>query len=102
MKERISKDYVLKKLKELKPYLREKYGVTEIGLFGSVVRNEHREDSDIDILVSYDPKKMKSLFRYIELQEELEEIFGKRVDLTNKKTIVPYLRKRILGEVEYV
>jgi len=102
MKRKISKDFVLKKLKELKPYFREKYGVTEIGLFGSVVRNEHKEDSDIDILISYDSKKMKSLFRYIELQEELERVFGKKVDLVNKKTIVPYLRKRILEEVEYV
>ena len=80
----INRETVLKKLKELKPYLEEKYGITEIGLFGSVVRNEHREDredSDIDILINYDPKKMKNLFRYIELQEEIEEVFGRKVDL---------------------
>jgi len=94
----VDKKTVLKKLKELKPYLEEKYGVTEIGLFGSVVRDEHNEN----ILISYDPKKMRSLFRYIELQEELERIFGRKVHLTNKKTIKPYLRKRILREVEYV
>ena len=98
----VDKKTVLKKLKELKPYLEEKYGITEIGLFGSVVRNEHNEDSDIDILISYDSKKMGSLFRYIELQEELERMFGRKVHLTNKKTIIPYLRKRILEEVEYV
>lgn len=98
----INRETVLRKLKELKPYLEEKYGITEIGLFGSVVRNEHREDSDIDILINYDSKKMKSLFRYMELQEELEEVFGRKVDLVNKKTISPFLRKRILEEVEYV
>lgn len=98
----VDKKTVLKKLKELKPYLEEKYGITEIGLFGSVVRNEHNEDSDIDILISHDYKKMRSLFRYMELQEELERIFGRKVHLTNKKTIKLYLRKRILGEVEYV
>ncbi len=98
----VDKKTVLKKLKELKPYLEEKYVITEIGLFGSIVRNEHNENSDIDILISYDSKKMESLFRYMELQEELEKIFGRKVHLTNKKTIRPYLRKRILGEVEYV
>ena len=95
------KDTVMVKLKELKPYLAEKYGIVEIGLFGSVVRNEHRPDSDIDILIDYDVEKMGSVFRLVGLKLFLEKEFGRKVDLVPKNGIRHQLKKQILSEVIY-
>jgi len=97
----ISKEEILKKLRELKPYLQKEFGVKEIGIFGSVVRNEQRPDSDIDILIDYDVKVMRSVFKLIKLKFFLEEILGKKVDLVPKKGIRPQLREKILNEVIY-
>ena len=72
------------------------YGVKRVGLFGSVVRGEMREDSDIDILVEIE--KDISLLGFIGLKLEIEEALGKKIDLVEYKTIKPLLRERILNE----
>lgn len=77
------------------PILKE-VGVTHSALFGSVVRGEAREDSDIDILVDF--PKGKSLFDFIGLQLKLEDALQKKVDLITYAGIKPRLRKRILHE----
>ena len=65
-------------------------------MFGSVVRGEMREDSDIDILVEID--KDISLLDFVGIKLELEEILGRRVDLVEYKTIKPLLKENILKE----
>ena len=72
------------------------YGVKKIGLFGSFVRGEMREDSDIDILVEIE--KNISLLDFVGLKLEIEEVLGRKVDLVEYNTIKPLLRKRILKE----
>ena len=72
------------------------YGAKRVGLFGSVVRGEMREESDIDILVEIE--KNISLLDFIGLKLEIEEALGKKVDLVEYKTIKPLLRERILNE----
>jgi predicted nucleotidyltransferase len=77
------------------PILKEA-GVTHSSLFGSYVRNEETENSDVDILVEYPTDK--SLFDFIETKLQLEDALGKKVDLIEYKTIKPQLKKYILSE----
>lgn len=76
------------------PILREA-GVRRSGIFGSYVRGENKEHSDIDILVEL--PKGKSLFDFIELQLSLEKALGRKVDLGEYSTIKPRLRDYILN-----
>ena len=73
-----------------------RYGVTGVGLFGSYVRGEMREDSDIDIVVKIE--KDISLLDFVGLKLEIEEVLGRKVDLVEYNTIKPLLRERILKE----
>jgi predicted nucleotidyltransferase len=73
-----------------------KYGVSRAGIFGSVVRGEATDDSDVDILVEI--KSKMSLLDFIGLKLELEEALGKKVDLGEYSTIKPLVREQILSE----
>jgi predicted nucleotidyltransferase len=73
-----------------------KYGVTRAGIFGSVVRGEAREESDIDILVEIE-SRMSSL-DFVGLKLELEEALGKPVDLGEYSVIKPIIKEQILEE----
>lgn len=81
--------------KKILPVLK-KYGVKRAGLFGSVVRGEAREDSDIDILVEIEGRM--SLLDFAGLKLELEESLGKKVDLGEYSAIKPIIREQILSE----
>lgn len=74
----------------------QRYGVKRVGLFGSYIREEMREDSDIDILVEIE--KDISLLDFVGLKLEIEEALGRKVDLVEYDTIKPLLRERILNE----
>jgi len=74
----------------------QRYGVKRIGLFGSCVRGEMREDSDIDILVEIE--KDISLLDFVGIKLEIEETLGRRVDLVEYNIIKPLLKERILKE----
>ena len=71
-------------------------GVTRSSLFGSYVRGEENEKSDIDILVDY--PSGKSLFDFVDTKIQLEDALGKKVDLVEYKTIKPKLKHYILSE----
>lgn len=81
--------------KKAVPILREA-GVTRSAIFGSYVRGEQTEDSDIDFLVDF--PKGKSLFDFVELQLKLEEALHKKVDLGEYITLKPRIRDRVLSE----
>ncbi len=72
------------------------YGVKKIALFGSCVRGEMEEESDIDILV--DIKADISLLGFVGLKQKIEEALGRKVDLVEYDTLKPLLRERILKE----
>ena len=77
------------------------YGVLEIGLFGSYVRDEATKESDIDLLV--DISKDKKTFRnFMALSYYLEELLGEKVELITKQSLSPYIGPHILKTVEYV
>lgn len=92
---------VKKVLKEHKEELRGKYGVKEIGIFGSYVRGENRESSDLDILVEFEENAEVDLIKFVELENYLSELLGVKVDLVDKTTLKPAIGKRILQEVVY-
>ena len=73
-----------------------KHGASNVRLFGSVVRGEDQEDSDVDLLV--DMQATRSLFDLIGLQQDIEKILGKKVDVLTPNGINRYLKDRILGE----
>lgn len=91
---------IKKILSENKLELKEKYHVTEIGIFGSYVRGEQKRKSDIDILV--DLKEPVSLLELVGIENHIADILKMKVDLVPKKDIRPELRARILKETVYI
>jgi uncharacterized protein len=85
-------------LRQHKQILVEQYHVSKIGLFGSYVRNEQTEKSDVDILVEFSRPLGLGFF---DLKDYLESLFGKRVDLVSSKALKPYIKDNILREVRY-
>lgn len=78
-----------------------KWKITELAFFGSVLREDFRPDSDIDVLVTFIPSPGWSLFDRVDMQEELEAIFGRKVDLVNRRGIEKsrnYLRRKAILE----
>jgi len=88
------------KLKAMLPELAEKYGVAELGLFGSRVRGDHREDSDLDVLVSFKPDPFRTLIDVVELEQLLGDRLGLKVDLSIKKNLRQRLRPYVLSEAQ--
>ena len=85
-------------LKAMLPELADKFGVAELGLFGSRVRGDHRDDSDLDVLVTFRPDARVSLFTLGGLATMLEEDLEVGVDLAIKDNLEPRLRPYILRE----
>lgn len=79
------------------PQVKQKYGVTKLGIFGSYVRNEQREGSDLDILVAF--KEVPGLFQYIELENVISDLLGIKVDLVMEDALKPGIKERVLNEV---
>lgn len=77
------------------------FGVKDLGLFGSFVRNEQKEESDIDFLVDFEPEQYKYR-NFINLAYYLEDLLGRRVEVVTRSGLSPYLAPNILKEVENV
>src|SRR3989304_4270413 len=86
-------------LEELKPALREKFGVKTIGVFGSYVRGEQKRGSDVDVLVEFSEDAKIGFFKFLDLEEFLSRKLGVKVDLVTKDALKPYIGKCILQEV---
>jgi hypothetical protein len=97
-----SLEHYRNQLREILPALRARFGVTELGLFGSRLRGDERQDSDLDVLVEFAPNARVSLFTLSELEESLENALGLKVDLALKDSLKPHIGRRILAEVQYV
>ncbi len=71
--------------------------ITEFSLFGSILRDDFRPDSDVDVMVSFDEYAGWSLLDVVRMQEELKSIFGREVDLVEKEAIRnPFRRNSIM------
>jgi predicted nucleotidyltransferase len=75
-----------------------KWKITEFALFGSVLTDEFRPDSDVDVLVTFASDARHSLFDRVDMIEELREMFGREVDLAEKTGLAnPFVRKHVLA-----
>ncbi len=83
-------------ISKYKNNLKEKYGVIEMNIFGSYVRNEQNESSDVDILVEFE--KPISLLKIVSLENYLSDLIEIKVDVVPKKNIRAELKKFVLKE----
>ena len=87
-------------LSQSKPIVQEKYKVKEMGIFGSYVRGEQNEASDVDVLIDFE--QAQSLLKFIELENYLSDTLRVKVDLVMKRVLKPRIGKNILAEVIYL
>lgn len=96
MSEKKSATNLLTQLRQYFPQLKEKYHINTLELFGSYVRGEQTESSDLDILVSF--HETPSLLTFVALEGELADLLNLEVDLVMKDSLKPALENRILQE----
>ena len=99
----LTKDHVVELLQEHRVYLAREFGVRKIGLFGSFAKGQPSDSSDIDLVVEFE---RPIGFRFIELAEYLERLFGRKVDILTPAGIQGIRRntvaKRIAESIVYV
>lgn len=88
------REALLAHLRELLPELRRRYRVVDLAVFGSRVRDDFTPQSDLDLLVTFEPGA--GLFDLIGLEQDLAQLLGVKVDVVTPKSIKPLLRERIL------
>ena len=94
---------LLLRLRELKPILAVRYRVKEIGRFGSFVREEQSETSDIDVLVEFELGKTPGFLKLADMERELSTLFGNRkVDLRTPQDLSHHFRDRVIREAEVI
>ena len=94
-----TRDEILEALRREEPTLRSRFKVKTIGLFGSFVRNDSSSSSDVDLLVEF--TEPVGMFLYIDLEDHLSDLLGRKVDLVMKSALKPYIGAEILREVAY-
>ena len=87
---------ILSMLRELLPYIIQKYQVNSIEVFGSYVRNQQNSNSDLDLLVTY--SKIPGLVKFLELKNYLSDQLEINVDLVMKDSLKPRISPYILSE----
>jgi len=88
-------------IEEHRKELISRYKVKEIGIFGSYVRGEQDETSDIDMLVDYSEEHI-SLFDVLDLKYYLEDLLGSKVDIVTREALKPVIGRYIMDEVVFV
>ena len=96
-----TKDYIITTIQIHKPEFF-KLGIRDIGLFGSYVRGEQSDKSDIDILIDFEPDK-ENYDNYMAVYDIIEQLFmNERIEIVTKNGLSPYIGPKILKEVVYV
>ena len=83
-------------MEELRCFCR-RYQVRELALFGSMLHQEHRPESDVDLLVSFQPAARVTFLTLARMQRELETLLGRKVDLVPKDGLKPVIRDHVLA-----
>src|ERR1700722_12619650 len=79
-----------------------KYHIISLRLFGSVLTSKFNKKRDVDVLVEFDRKHIPTLFQFVDIEEELSEIFGRDVDLNTPSSLSHFFRKEVLSQAEYL
>lgn len=77
-----------------------KHGVRKLSFFGSVLREDFTPDSDVDVLVEFQPDRVPGLIRFCGMEMELSEILHREIDLHTPKSLSPFLRDRVLSQAQ--
>lgn len=96
----MDKQFILSKLSSQRQQLKN-FGVSRIGLFGSMVRGQATQTSDVDVLVEFEPGK-KSFRNFMGTASLLEGLLDRSIDLVTPEALSSYLKPKIEKEVEYV
>ena len=89
---------ILTKLEANEAFIKSKFGVKKIGIFGSFARGDSGEQSDVDVLVEFEPDK-NTFDNFMDLLFYLEDLFGKKVDLITTRGLHRYIRPFVEREV---
>ncbi|MDO9575579.1 MAG: nucleotidyltransferase family protein [bacterium] len=89
-------------LKKHKPEFKKSYGIKNIGIFGSYLRDEAGEMSDIDILVEFEHDVEFGLLKFVGIENHLSDLLGIKVDMVEKSALKPRIGRQILKEVAYL
>jgi len=100
MGERKTLEAIRQRLQDVMPFLAKEYQVESLAVFGSYVRAEQDQQSDLDLLVTFEISP--GLLRYIELESYLSKMLDLQVDLVMKAALKPRIGERILREIEPV
>jgi|SRR5688500_9258680 predicted nucleotidyltransferase len=90
----------LQTLREAEAALRAK-GVAHAGIFGSTARGEQRADSDIDIIVDFDPSVPITIYDYVGIKDDIAELFEQPVDVIDRRGLKPDLRQPVTRDLVY-
>jgi uncharacterized protein len=81
----------------------QRWKITEFALFGSVLRDDFRANSDVDVLVTFSPDPGWSLFDWVDMKDDLKALFGREVDIADKQGLKnPYRRHEILKTCQVI
>jgi uncharacterized protein len=81
----------------------QRWKITEFALFGSVLRDDFRPNSDVDVLVTFSPDPGWSLFDWVDMKDDLKALFGREVDIADKQGLKnPYRRHEILKTCQVI
>jgi len=76
-----------------------RHHIRKLAVFGSALREDFRPDSDLDVLVEFDPERTPGL-AFFGMEQELSELLGRKVDLNTPQFLSPYFREKVLAEAE--
>ena len=94
-----TKEEIVEILKQELPYLKKKFGVKTIGIFGSCAREEAKPESDIDILIEIE--RPMGFFTFLDIEEYLTKKLGMKVDLVTPDALKPLIKPHIMEDVVY-
>ncbi len=87
------------KIKAVKPYLIDEFGIDQIGYFGSFANGDYREDSDLDVLVTFNKRVG---WKFFDLKDYLETVLERKIDLVTERSLRKQWKQAILEQVKYV
>ena len=90
----------LQALRKAEAELRAK-GVIHAGIFGSVARGEQHAESDIDVIVDFDPSARITIYDYVGIKDEISELFEQPVDVIDRRGLKPHLREPVARDLVY-
>jgi len=73
-----------------------------LGVFGSVARGDGRLDSDVDVLIRFSPQVKIGYFKLYDIEREIANSFGRRIDLVTQDALSPYIRDRVYSELQSI